>query len=141
VKALPRNVLLAFIATGSAFLGACQSNEPGPGPLAFTAGNMAALPTMERIARSAHTCWFGSKDPSFRSFRLADELNSYSGRPRILLVPAGTPEARPLLVVHAEGNPARVEVFGPLMAHQAGSRIAADVQRWAGGSNACSGNA
>ena len=64
-------------------------------------------------------------------------LNSYSGRPRILVVPASNPGGRPLLVVHAEGNPAKVEVFGPLMSIRP-AIASPDVRgggcrRWAGG--------
>jgi hypothetical protein len=90
-----------------------------------------------RVALAANNCWFKSKDSAFRPYHLAPELNSYSGRPRILVVPAGNPGGRPLLVVHAEGNPAKVEAFGPLMGHSTGNRIASDVQRWASGQPSC----
>jgi hypothetical protein len=122
--------------SGAALLAACQSGRRGPGPLALNS-EAAALPVMERIAKSAQSCWFVSKASAFRPYRMANELNSFSGRPRILLVPAKNPEARPLLVIHAEGNPAKVEAFGPLMSQSSGSRIAADVKRWAGGANDC----
>ncbi|GHC60663.1 hypothetical protein GCM10010136_00830 [Limoniibacter endophyticus] len=92
---------------------------------------------MERIAIAAQKCWFASRDAAFKPYRMANELNSYSGRPRILLVPARNPESRPLLVVHAEGTPARLEAFGPLMESPQGSRIAADIRNWAHGNNAC----
>jgi hypothetical protein len=95
---------------------------------------------MERVALAANSCWFKSGDSSFKPYRLAPELDSYSGRPRILVVPASNPGGRPLLVVHAEGNPAKVEVFGPLMMHSSGNRIASDVRRWAGGQPSCSAN-
>ncbi len=96
-----------------------------------------ALPTMERIALAANRCWFKSKDKDFKGYSLAPELNSYSGRPRILVVPARNPGSRPLLVVQAEGNPARVETFGPMMQQSHGSRIMSDVNRWASGQNDC----
>ncbi|QND53342.1 hypothetical protein HB779_16695 [Phyllobacterium sp. 628] len=119
-------------------LAGCQSpSKSGPGSLAF-GSDKAALATMERVAIAANNCWFKSKDPSFKPYRLAPELNSYSGRPRILVVPANNPGDRPLLVVHAEGNPAKVEAFGPLMSHSSGNRIAADVRRWAAGQSSCS---
>lgn len=109
----------------------CQSKPPAP------ATNRAALPTMERVALAANACWFKSGDPAFSAYRLAPELNSFSGRPRILAVPKGSPESRPLLVVQAEGNPARLDAFGPMMDGAAGSRIRQDVIRWAGGDKRC----
>ncbi|MEP4562422.1 MAG: hypothetical protein ABJ011_15690, partial [Nitratireductor sp.] len=80
---------------------ACQAGPSGPGTLSAS-GKSAALRTMEHIAAAVQTCWFASRDPAFKPYRMADELNSFSGRPRILLVPARNPEARPLLVVQAE---------------------------------------
>ncbi|TXR51152.1 hypothetical protein [Phyllobacterium endophyticum] len=118
-------------------LAGCQTkSKPGPGSLAF-ASEKAALPTMERVAIAANNCWFKSGDKSFKPYRLAPELNSFSGRPRILVVPASNPGGRPLLVVHAEGNPAKVEAFGPLMSNSSGNRIASDVRRWADGQTSC----
>ncbi len=110
--------------------------KPTPAPT-ITDPNRRALPTMERIALAANRCWFKSKDKDFKGYSLAPELNSYSGRPRILVVPARNPGARPLLVVQAEGNPARVETFGPMMQQSHGARIANDVNRWISGQSAC----
>jgi hypothetical protein len=115
-------------------LTACQSSAPRP---ATSSGKSAALNTMERVATAAQTCWFVSKDPAFQGYRMANELNSFSGRPRILLVPAKSPEARPLLVVQAEGTPARVDAFGPVMDGESGARIANDIRRWTSGNSAC----
>ncbi len=92
---------------------------------------------MEQVATAAHRCWFASRDPAFKDYSLANELNSFTGRPRFLLVPKGNYGGRPLLVVQAEGSAARVETFGPLMGQPAGSRIDADIDRWASGSTAC----
>lgn len=128
---------IAVVVTIAALAG-CQSNsKPGPGGLAFSSSK-AALPTMERVALAANSCWFKSGDSSFKPYRLAPELNSFSGRPRILVVPGSNPGGRPLLVVHAEGNPAKVEAFGPLMSNSLGNRIASDVRRWADGQSDCS---
>ncbi|WP_127598689.1 hypothetical protein [Nitratireductor alexandrii] len=115
---------------------ACQAGPAGPGSLS-TPGKSAALRTMEHIAAAVQACWFASRDPAFKPYRMADELNSFSGRPRILLVPARNPEARPLLVVQAEGDPAKVDAFGPLMDDKLGNRAAADLRRWTAGSQAC----
>ncbi|MGF9567325.1 hypothetical protein [Neorhizobium sp. JUb45] len=114
-------------------LAGCQSDKKP----AASSPQRAALPTMERVAVAANTCWFKSNDPAFRDYRLAPELNSFSGRPRILAVPRHSPESRPLLVVQAEGSPARLDAFGPLMQGPAGGRIKADVLRWAAGGTGC----
>jgi hypothetical protein len=120
-----------FLAT-LALLAGCQSDKkPATSP------QRAALPTMERVAIAANTCWFKSNDPAFRDYRLAPELNSFSGRPRILAVPRHSPESRPMLVVQAEGNPARLDAFGPMMQGANGERIKSDVLRWAGGGSGC----
>jgi len=122
--------LLLPLALAAALAG-CQTKTPAP------KADNAALPTMERVALGANGCWFKSGDPAFKAYRLAPELNSFSGRPRILLVRSHSPETRPLLVVQAEGNPARLDAFGPLMGEAIGSRITADVKRWAAGGKGC----
>ncbi|MDK1489507.1 hypothetical protein QN219_05485 [Sinorhizobium sp. 7-81] len=124
---------LACAVASLALVAGCQSRTP-----AAPAASTAALPTMERVALGANSCWFKSGDPAFKAYRLAPELNSFSGRPRILLVPRKSPEARPLAVVQAEGHPARLQAFGPLLSEPVGSRIATDVRRWAAGGQGCS---
>ncbi|AXV15424.1 hypothetical protein CYG48_06765 [Neorhizobium sp. SOG26] len=113
-------------------LSACTPERPAP-----VATNRGALPVMERVALAANACWFKSGDATFKPYRLAPELNSFSGRPRILAVPRNSPESRPMLVVQAEGTPARLDAFGPLMSGPDGERIKRDVMRWAGGDSAC----
>jgi hypothetical protein len=115
-------------------LAACQSNAPGP---AVSSGKSAALRTMEQIAIAAHACWFASKDPAFKPYRMANELNSFSGRPRFLLVPAKHYEGKPLLVVQAEGTAPNVQAFGPLLDEALGERITSDIRRWSSGSSSC----
>lgn len=122
----------ACAAFAAAFLASCQSPRP-PAP----AVSSAALPTMERVALGANSCWFKSGDAAFKNYRLAPELNSFSGRPRILIVPRKSPEARPLAVVQAEGQPARLQAFGPLMSEPVGTRMSADIRRWAAGGQGC----
>lgn len=126
---LSAKLLLPLVA--AAALTACQTKTPPP------KANGGALPTMERVALGANSCWFKSGDPAFKAYRLAPELNSFSGRPRILVVHRNSPESRPLLVVQAEGSPAKLDAFGPLMGEPVGARIAADVQRWAAGGKGC----
>lgn len=129
--------VVATLALAMVAVSGCQTEKPrGPGSLSHSSEN-TALSTMERVAVAANSCWFKSKDPAFRGYAMAPELNSFSGRPRFLVVPATNPAARPLLVVQAEGNPARVEAFGPMMHQAGGSRIAADVRRWSDGAKDC----
>ncbi|MBB3947959.1 hypothetical protein GGQ73_003932 [Rhizobium skierniewicense] len=114
---------------------ACQSDRK---PATSASTSQAALPVMERVALGANACWFKSGDPAFKAYRLAPELNSFSGRPRILLVPRNSPESRPMLVVQAEGNPAKIDAFGPAMNEPHSARISTDVKRWANGGKGCS---
>jgi hypothetical protein len=115
-----------------ALLAACQA---APKSAPSSSGKSAALRTMEQVAIAAHKCWFASKDPAFAKYRMANELNSFSGRPRFLLVPARNYQAKPLLVVQAEGS--SLDVFGPLMDEPLGARIGADITRWRGGDQSC----
>ena len=73
---------------------ACQTVEPAP-PVAVKS---ASLRVMEQVATAAHKCWFASGDPTFRAYRMANELDSHSGRPRFLLVPATNYGGLPLLL-------------------------------------------
>lgn len=123
--------LIPLVLATAALVSACQSAPPAP------KASTAALPTMERIALGANSCWFKSGDAAFSAYRLAPELNSFSGKPRILVVPRRSPESRPLLVVQAEGQPAKLSAFGPLMDEPVSSRIATDVKRWAAGGKGC----
>ncbi|WSH62917.1 hypothetical protein U8Q05_14385 [Rhizobium ruizarguesonis] len=127
----PRLENAALLTAVAAMVAACQTPAP-------TGPNRAALPTMERVALGANACWFKSGDPAFAAYKLAPELNSFSGRPRILLVHKGSPESRPLLVVQAEGSPSRLQAFGPMMSEPVAGRITTDVNRWSAGSKACS---
>ena len=96
---------------------------------------------MEQVAIAAHRCWIASGDPAFRDYSFANELNSFSGKPRFLLVPKNDFGGRPLLVVQAEGAAGRVSTFGPLLDGDKGARISGDVRRWGAGETNCAGSA
>lgn len=96
---------------------------------------------MEQVAIAAHKCWFASKDPAFKAYQMANELNNFGGTPRFLLVPAKQYGARPLLVVQAQGNSSQVQAFGPLMDQTLGARIGSDITRWSSGNPSCTGTA
>jgi hypothetical protein len=134
----PHRLIRLGIVTALAILAGCQSTPTTPGPVALNTQS-GALPTMERVTTAASRCWFRSNDPAFAAYRLAPELNSFTGRPRLLIVARNAPESRPLAVIQAEGSPARLEAFGPLMSAPLGARIGGDVTRWAAGSENCTG--
>ncbi|MDP9759867.1 hypothetical protein QE433_002679 [Agrobacterium tumefaciens] len=99
----------AGLLLAAAALAACQ---PKPQP-ASSSASRAALPTMERIALGANACWFKSGDPAFKAYRLAPELNSFSGRPRILLVPRNSPEIAPDAGYSGRRQPGKARRFRP----------------------------
>ena len=125
----------ALIALSGLALAACQSKSYNGA--AGGGGKSASLRAMEQVAIAAHKCWIASKDPAFRDYQMANELNNFGGTPRFLLVPAKHYGGKPLLVVQATGNSSRVQVFGPLMDGPLGSRIGADISRWQSGSSDC----
>lgn len=116
-------------------LASCQNKDPRPLPPA--GGKSASLRVMEQVGTVAYKCWFASKDPAFRQYAFANELNSMSGQPRFLLVPKKNFGGRPLLVVQARGASSRVEAFGPLLDEPLGARVRADVTRWSRGDSGC----
>jgi hypothetical protein len=124
----------ACLAVAVGLLAGCQSNAKPP---PAGAGKSAALRVMEQVAIAAHKCWFASKDPAFKSYRFANELNSMSGQPRFLLVPAKNFAGLPSLVVQARGNASQVEIFGPLLEEPLGARVSADINRWQTGDPGC----
>jgi hypothetical protein len=127
----------AVLAAMMAALAACQSKTP----VVDTSGKSAALQLMEQVATAAHKCWFASKDPAFKSYRFANELNSMSGQPRFLLVPARNYGGLPALVVQAQGPKPDLQAFGPLIEAPVGARIQDDLRRWAAGSSSCTATA
>ncbi|HUH48686.1 MAG TPA: hypothetical protein VLZ56_02405 [Mycoplana sp.] len=125
----------------SALLAACQSPAVTPSAPVSGGSKSAALRNMEQVATAAYRCWFSCNDPEFRGYSFANELNSFTGRPRFLLVPKGNYGGRPLLVFQAEGYAGAVTSFGPMTSGPSGARVSADLNRWSSGNTACSGNA
>src|SRR5882724_5349641 len=70
---------LALLALAGLALASCQSS-PKRAPV--PSGKSASLLVMEQVAIAAHKCWIANKDPAFKSYQMANELNSYSGTPR-----------------------------------------------------------
>ena len=129
-----KKLILIFAAIS--LLPACQTASK-PRPQSTVETSRVALPVMERVALGARECWFRSKDPAFKAYKLAPELTSQNGRPRILIVPAKNPNGLPLAVVEATGSPAKLSAFGPLMNEPLGKRISSDVNRWVAGGDSC----
>lgn len=120
--------------SAAAFLPGCSSTKEKP----VAALEIGALPVMERVALGANRCWFKSRDPAFAAYRLAPELKSFTGTPRILVVKKNAPESLPLLVVQAQGSPAKLSAFGPLMQDATiNARVNKDVSKWARGGKDC----
>jgi hypothetical protein len=127
--------LLTAFAVSMLALSACQSGTSSSG--SSVSGKSASLQAMEQVAIAAHKCWIASKDPAFKGYSMANELNSYSGNPRILLVPKKDYGGKPLLIVQAHGSSSNVEVFGPLMDQAIGARIGSYIRRWQTGNAGC----
>ena len=131
-----RRMLRPALLLAAGLLAACQT-EPAADIPAASGGKSAALRNMEQVAIAAHRCWFASDDPAFAGYSFANELNSFSGQPRFLLVPKNDFGGRPLLVVQASGPAGTVTSFGPLLDGPEGGRVSADIARWSAGSQAC----
>jgi hypothetical protein len=135
---MTRNVLaLSGLAVSLVFIASCQSKPASSGG----SGKSASLRAMEQVAIAAHKCWFASKDPAFKNYSMANELNNFGGTPRFLLVPKNNYGGKPLLVVQARGQSSEVEVFGPMMGEPVGTRINADIGRWKSGDGSCGSSA
>ncbi len=128
----------ACMLMGLAALPACQSGGPGDA-LTRTLGT-APLPLIASIGKTIQRCWFKSGNQVFSKFRMANESNSFSGRPRLLLVPRNQPGGLPSLVIQAEkqDGKSKLQVFGPLLSSNSGQQITTDLKIWATGSTSCS---
>jgi hypothetical protein len=116
-----------------ALLSACQKTD-GLAPLNVR-DNSAAVAVLQKVNASAQDCW--RKDKEFKGLRVIPELDTMTGKPRILIVEAKAAQGLPKLVIEADGKPARIASYGPLAEGPLGGRINADVARWAGGNAAC----
>jgi len=94
---------------------------------------------MLRVGKQVQACWFKTKDPTFKKYRMADELNSYTGKPRVLIVPKNNPGGLPKLVAAAQKRGGRVQfsAYGPLIDGSNGPRLNADLKKWANGRTTC----
>ena len=128
--------LLTLLATGMLIAG-CTTGTTD----ALSTRTKVSTPqsVMVHIAKRMQACWFKRNLPATAPYRLASEVNSYSGKPRVLLVPKNKPGGLPKLVVQAErtGGIVNVSTFGPLLETKDGLSLEKSVRRWARGSSAC----
>ncbi len=94
---------------------------------------------MLRVAKQVQTCWFKKSDPALKPYKMATELDSFSGKPRILIVPRSNPRGLPKLVAQAESRGGRTNftTFGPLLTSAQGPRLNGALNAWAQGSKTC----
>lgn len=137
---LPTSKLL--IVAGTLVLAACQAKTPPPSNALNT--NQKPEVVVANIAKVAQKCWFKSGDKAFKAYRMANEVSSFAGQPRFLLVPRKNPGGLPLLVVQAEkkgtaasGTFTSISAFGPLLEGSESQRILGDVDRWSKGDTKC----
>ena len=111
--------------------GCTQTSKPGLGPKS----------TMVNVARQVQNCWFAKNggDPALKDYTMAPEVNSHTGKPRILIVPKSDPGGLPKLVAQAERSQDSTSftTFGPLLGTADGPRLDASLRAWARGSTTC----
>ena len=120
-------------------LSACQTREAPADYLEYSSARDAGT-TASHLADNVRACWFaGARAASFTGYSYAPELNSYSGRPRVLIVPKQDPGGLPKLVIEASKNESgsAVRLFGPLLAGPQAELIRRDVAHWTRGGSGC----
>jgi hypothetical protein len=144
LPALPRDSRARPLLAVCVFWSLCSCQLGAPSESLNLKTATGATPVMVSVARAAQDCWFASKDRAFTNYRMADEINSPAGRPRILLVPRADPSGLPHLVIQAErrgdtatGEYTDIQAYGPMLSTASGKRITDDVARWAGGNSSC----
>ncbi len=138
MKQAPAPMALMFLS--ATVLSACNQSKPGKITTATVKPKSVSPQTMMvRVSRQAQSCWFKKKDPALKPYKIASELDSYSGKPRILIVPRNKPTGLPKLVAQAEriGGKTRFTTFGPLLSSKDGARLNASLNAWARGSKSC----
>lgn len=124
----------ALILAAGVLLAGCRGDG---GTAMEPTDQQSAVAALQSVNSSAATCWMRSKDPAFADLRLIPELDTQTGRPRLLLLQKRNQQGLPVMVVEAHGSPVTIETYGPLMQSPLGSRISSDIKRWSGGSQTC----
>ncbi len=125
---------MRMLAVFAVLLSGCVTVEDEP-----TVAQSSPQSLMAEVATQVQACWFRSKDKRFAKYTLSPELNSYAGRPRILLVPRGRQSALPVLVAQAErvNGQTVFSSYGPLVGQTGGAALQGDLSRWASGERTC----
>lgn len=116
----------------------CSAKPPAQDYLSYRGAEEPAR-LAARLSEQVRSCWFAEGEQGFAGYLYVPELNSFSGRPRILIVRASDPAGLPRLVVQASavGSGSEVRLFGPMLGEAQAQRIERDVGRWAGGAREC----
>lgn len=129
---------LCIALTVALLVAACRTAEP---PKDYTAFGAPQDPetVAARVAHDVGTCWFKTRRPAFVHLTYAAELNSYTGRPRVLIVPRQDPHGLPQLVIEVTraDRGSSVRLFGPLLGTAEAATISRDVERWVAGGSGC----
>ena len=129
--------LAASAALVALTLAGCKTAEPQD--YALLHANLDTSTMASQISAKVAACWFDGSRPAFADYSYTPELNSFSDRPRVLIVQKSDPTGLPLLVIEIvkAKRGSDVKLFGPLMATDEQSAIYRDVSRWAGGARDC----
>ncbi len=124
----------------TALLAACQA-EPIGGPLKLEVGATGPVSALQTVNTNGQRCWIKSGDRAFRDYQLVPELDTRTGKPRLLLLRSGRATGLPSLVIEGEDNPVAIITYGKLTSDPLSNRINSDIQRWSAGDNRCSAKA
>ncbi|MCP1199452.1 hypothetical protein [Notoacmeibacter sp. MSK16QG-6] len=95
----------------------------------------SSIPTLQRINDTAQRCWMKSGDEAFRPYRIVPELDTRTGKPRILMLRAGRTAGLPELVIELSGS--QIDAYGPIQNTALAGRINRDIVRWGNGDASC----
>lgn len=120
-------------------LAGCQSSDKPAKDFVEFRSDEQPVAVAARVTENMAACWFGGSRPAFAEYSYAPELNSYSNRPRVLVVEKSDPGGLPKLVIEASKaeDGTSVKLFGPLMASAEAPAISRDVARWVDGATGC----
>ena len=121
-------------------LASCQS-EPAGGPLKIEISAAGPVSALQVVNANGQRCWMKSGDRAFRKYRLIPELDTRTGKPRILLLNAGQTGGLPVLVIESDDAPVTIITYGPLTSASLSARINRDIERWSVGDSRCSAKA
>ena len=92
-----------------------------------------------RVATSLNACQFKAGQGLGSRYQVSAEPDSYSGRPRLLIVERRNPDGLPKLVVEAQrrGGSNSVSTYGPLLQTKSGPALKRAVDAYVAGRTSC----